>query len=74
MYRVRYNSITNKYEFDVYVNNGYQTDVRGTLNQVSEYALNFIEESELNFAYEIMNKNEHTIAEFGYLGKFIFSK
>lgn len=74
MYRLRYDLTAKNYQFDVYVDSDYQTDIEGALSQVLEYALNFIEEKELNFACEMMNKDGHTVAEFGYLGKFIFSK
>jgi len=74
MYRIRYNSIAKKYEFDRRLGNNYTTVLKGSLEKISEYAINFINEKELTFAYKTMNKNKHTIAEFGVLGKFLFSK
>lgn len=73
MYRIRYNSIVKKYEFDKQNFDKWETNLKGNLEQISNYALNFIELDELIFAYEIMDKNKHTVAEFGIMGRFIFS-
>lgn len=74
MYRVRYNSIAKRYEFDEHMQNTWVTVMKGTLTQVTKYAMHFIDKDELTFAYEQMNKNKHTVAEFGIFGKFIFSR
>lgn len=73
MYRVRYNSIAQRYELDEHMQNTWVTVMKGRLVDVTKYAMNFIDKDELTFAYEIMNKNKHTIAEFGIMGRFIFS-
>jgi len=47
----------------------------GSLTQVTEKALEMgVQGKEITLAYEIMDKNKHTKAEFGLNGCFLYSK
>ena len=71
MYKIRFNGIKKNYEFDK--NN--KTIAKGSLTKITDFAIEEgLDIDGLEIAYKTMNKNKHTIAEFGINGYFIFSK
>ena len=71
MYRIRFNSIKKNYEFD---KNNVTVD-KGSLLEIVWTALEEGVQSEgLEHALVHMAENEHTVAEFGIDGCFLFSK
>jgi len=46
----------------------------GNLKDITKRAMIIgLDQSELTLAYEVMNKNKHTVAEFGINGTFMYS-
>lgn len=70
MYRIKYVEEKRKYE----IHSSHFGAYEGNLTQVTEKAIEMgIEQDELTYAYETMNKNRDTVAEFGINGSFLYS-
>ena len=70
MFRIKYVIEKRKYE----IHSSQFGAFEGTLVQVTEKALEMgISQDELTEAYEIMNDNRDTVAEFGINGSFMYS-
>jgi len=71
MFRIKYIAEKRKYQ----IHSSRFGAFEGTLTQITDKALEMgITVEELAFAYETMNTNKDTIAEFGINGCFLFSK
>lgn len=71
MFRIKYIPETQKYQ----IHSKYHGAFEGTLTQITYKALEMgVINRELTLAYEVMDKNQDTIAEFGINGCFLFSK
>lgn len=71
MFQIKFQKQTKNYRFE---KEGGAVAMEGNLMQVTEFALEQgISSEQLTLAYEVMRKNEDTVAEFGVNGFFLYS-